>query len=67
VEEQFGFLKNRQIHDAILVAQEFFHYVKESKTKETILKLDLSKDYDRVNWNFLQLWPYPIRDVTQGI
>jgi hypothetical protein len=54
-EEQFGFLQNRQIHDAVVIAQEVFHSVKKNNLKETILKLDLSKSYDRVNWTFLRL------------
>jgi hypothetical protein len=54
-EEQFGFLQNRQIHDAVAIAQEVLHSVKKRNLKETILKLDLSKSYDRVNWTFLRL------------
>lgn len=48
--EQFGFLQNRQIHDAVSVAQEVFHSIKNLNEKASILKLDLSKAYDRVNW-----------------
>jgi hypothetical protein len=54
-EEQFGFLHNRQIHDVVSIAQEVLHSVKKRNLKETILKLDLSKAYDRVNWTFLHL------------
>jgi hypothetical protein len=46
-EEQFGFLQHRQIHDAVAVAQEALHSVKKSNQQATILKLDLSKAYDR--------------------
>jgi hypothetical protein len=53
--EQFGFLQHRQIHNAITIAQEVFHSVKRSKQKVDILKIDLSKAYDRVDWTFLQL------------
>jgi hypothetical protein len=54
-EEQFGFLQNRKIHDAVAISQEVLHSVKKKNLKEAILKLDLSKSYDRVNWTFLHL------------
>ena len=54
-DEQFGFLQNRQIHDVFAVAQEVFHSVKKKNAKDTILKLDLSKAYGKVNWTFLHL------------
>eukprot|EP00253_Pinus_taeda_P008007 PITA_08007 len=53
--EQFGFLEGRQIHEAIGVAQEFFHSIKQKKSKGSILKIDLSKAYDRINWVYLRL------------
>eukprot|EP00253_Pinus_taeda_P016122 PITA_16122 len=48
--EQFGFLEGRQIHETIGVAQEVLHSIKQKKTKGSILKIDLSKAYDRINW-----------------
>ena len=54
-QEQFGFLENRQIHDAVSLAQETIHTIKLSKNSAFVLKLDLSKAYDRVNWTFLRL------------
>eukprot|EP00253_Pinus_taeda_P011344 PITA_11344 len=53
--EQFGFLEGRQIHEAIGVAQEVIHSVKKKKKKRVILKIDLSKAYDRINWLYLRL------------
>jgi len=50
--EQFGFLEGRQITDAIGVAQEALH--KKNK-KMLVLKLDMMKAYDRVDWGFLRL------------
>ena len=47
--EQFGFLKGRQIHEAIGVAQEGLHSMKTHKIKGAILKIDLSKAYDKVS------------------
>eukprot|EP00253_Pinus_taeda_P011302 PITA_11302 len=53
--EQFVFLEGRQIHEAIGVAQEVIHSVKQKKKKGVILKIDLSKAYDRINWLYLRL------------
>jgi len=53
--EQFGFLKGRQIHEAIGVAQEGLHSMKKMKIKGAVLKIDLSKAYDKVSWLFLRL------------
>eukprot|EP00253_Pinus_taeda_P004333 PITA_04333 len=53
--EQFGFLDGRQIHEAIGVAQDVIHSIKQKKMKGVVLKIDLSKAYDRINWLYLQL------------
>ena len=53
-DEQFGFLENRQITDAIAIAQETIHSIKLKNKKALVLKLDLIKAYDRVDWNFLR-------------
>jgi hypothetical protein len=47
--EQFGFLVMRQIHEVIIVAQEVFHTIKTKKQLAMVIKVDLSKAYDRVN------------------
>jgi hypothetical protein len=52
-EEQLGFLKGRHILDAIGMAHEFLHNIKVKKSKAMILKLDLKKAYDCINWDFL--------------
>jgi hypothetical protein len=53
--EQFGFLSNLQIHDVLALAQESLNSIKVSKQEVSILKLDLSKAYDRVSWTFIRL------------
>ena len=62
--EQLGFLKGRQILDAIGTAHECLHSIKTKKLKALILKLDLKKAYDCINWDFFKidiiangLWP----------
>jgi len=53
--EQFGFIPNRQIHDAVGLAQEGIHTIKVKKIKACLLRLDLIKAYDKVDWGFLRL------------
>ena len=53
--EQFAFLHHKQIHEAIDTAQEDMHSIKTKKIRSTILKIDLSKAFDHVNWNYIQL------------
>lgn len=53
--EQFGFLDGRQIHEAIGVAQEAIHSIKIKKKKGVVLKIDLSKAFDRINWLYLRM------------
>ena len=48
---------DRLISDNILVAFENLHHLKnkrQGKTGFMALKLDISKAYDRVEWNFLE-------------
>eukprot|EP00253_Pinus_taeda_P030027 PITA_30027 len=45
--EQFAFLHHRQIHEAIATAQELLHTLQIKKQKGMILKVDLSKAFDR--------------------
>jgi hypothetical protein len=54
-EEQLGFLKGRQIQDTIGTAQECLHSIKLKKLKAIVLKLDLKKAYDCINWDNLRL------------
>lgn len=54
-DEQFGFLHERLIFDAIGTAQETIHFVKLSRASSIVLKLDLFKAFDLVDWSFLRL------------
>jgi len=53
--EQFGFLEGRKIHEAISVAQEGMHSIKYKKLKGAILKIELSKAYDKFSWMYIRL------------
>ncbi|XP_074336502.1 uncharacterized protein LOC141673654 [Apium graveolens] len=50
---QFGFVKGRQAVESIFIVNEVFHFMKTSKNKGLILKLDFEKAFDSVNWSFL--------------
>jgi hypothetical protein len=53
--EQMGFLKGRQIQDAIGTTHEILHSIKKKKLKALVLKLDIKKAYDSIDWNLLRL------------
>jgi len=51
--ERFIFLAGRQIHEAIRVAQKGLHNINISKLGGGVVKIDLSKAYDCVNWLYI--------------
>lgn len=54
---QAAFVPDRQITDNILVAHELMHALKTKKDcseQYMAIKTDISKDYDRVEWGFLE-------------
>lgn len=56
-EEQSAFVPGRTITDNVLAAFELIHYMKRKTSGEEgeiALKLDISKAYDRVSWNYLR-------------
>jgi len=46
--EKFGFLEGRKIHESIYVSQGI-HIIKLSQSLVAVIKLDLSKSYERVS------------------
>lgn len=54
---QSAFMLGRMIHHNFLIDHELLHYLQSSKNgpnKGFVAKLDISKAYDRVEWNFLK-------------
>lgn len=54
---QSAFIKGRQISDNILIAHELLHTMKANQRRnhEAIMKIDMSKAYDRLEWPFIDL------------
>ncbi|KAK5837222.1 hypothetical protein PVK06_013032 [Gossypium arboreum] len=57
---QCAFIKERQIFDGILIANEIIHSIKKNSELRgsLIFKLDFSKAYDCVGWDFLEVVLY---------
>ncbi|KAF7841844.1 ribonuclease H [Senna tora] len=54
---QNAFVKDRSIHDNIILAKEVLHYINGCKNRKQVwaaLKVDLHKAYDKISWNFLE-------------
>ena len=54
---QNAFIKGRNISDNILLVREIIDVIRKKRERRDsfrVLKIDMSKAYDRVNWNFLK-------------
>jgi len=51
--EQTGYVEGRQIMDGIILSNEVIHSLKLLKNLGMILKLDLSKAFDKLSWNYI--------------
>ncbi|KAM0043509.1 putative RNA-directed DNA polymerase [Helianthus debilis subsp. tardiflorus] len=50
---QFGFLSNRNILAGPLIINEMLSWVKKVRKQAFILKIDIEKAYDTINWDFI--------------
>jgi len=48
-------VEGRQILDGLVVSQEVVHSLKHKKEAGLVIKFDLSKAYERLNWDYLKL------------
>lgn len=53
--EQSGFLKDKSIHDVVASTQEVIHSIHTKNIKAMVMKIDLCKAYDRVDWRLLRM------------
>eukprot|EP00253_Pinus_taeda_P032484 PITA_32484 len=52
--EQTGYVEGRQIMDGIILSNEVIHSLKILKKPGMILKLDLSKAFDKLSWEYIR-------------
>lgn len=52
--EQAGYVEGRKILDGIILTHEIIHSLKHSKQAGMILKIDLSKAFDKLSWSYIQ-------------
>jgi hypothetical protein len=52
--EQSGYVEGRQIMDSVILAHEVIHSLKTSRTPGMLIKLDLSKAFDRASWHYIR-------------
>ena len=52
--EQSGYMEGRRILDGKIMSHEVVHSLKTTKTPGMILKLDLSKAFNKLRWFFIE-------------
>ena len=52
--KQLGFLEGQHIKDEIILVHEMIHSIKSKKIQGMMVKLDIAKAYDKINWKFIQ-------------
>jgi hypothetical protein len=52
--EQSGYVEGRQIMDSVILVHEVIHSLKSTRTPGMLLKLDLSKSFDKLSWQYIR-------------
>eukprot|EP00253_Pinus_taeda_P020461 PITA_20461 len=52
--EQSGYVEGRKITDGIILSHEIIHSLKHSKKPGMLLKIDLSKAFDSISWDYIK-------------
>ena len=52
--EQVGFVEGHQILDGVILVQEVLHSLQSSRHPGMLIKLDISKAYDKLNWDYIR-------------
>jgi hypothetical protein len=52
--EQSGYVEGRQIMDSVILVHEVIHSLKTTRTPGMLIKLDLSKYFDRLSWHYMK-------------
>jgi len=52
--DQDGYVEGRKIMDSFILAHEVIHSLKTTRTLDMLIKLDLSKSFDRINWKYMR-------------
>jgi hypothetical protein len=52
--EQSSYVEGRQIMDSVILAHEVIHSLKSTRTPGMLIKLDLSKYFDRISWQYMR-------------
>jgi hypothetical protein len=51
--EQSGYVEGRQTMDSFMLVHEIIHSLKITHTPGMLLKLELSKDFDKLSWQYM--------------
>ena len=52
--EQSGFVEGRQFLDGVVLVHKVLHSLKSSRIPGMMIKLDIAKAYEKLNWEFLE-------------
>ena len=52
--KQMGYIEGIKILDGIILAHEFIHSIKVNSSPGMVLKLDLSRAFNKLRWDFIK-------------